>query len=124
MSKKVEIWREQKVGKRRGRTVKWDEDLYKVLVPRMKKETVPKLDSKGEQIEEILGVRYGADGEIAHKETGLVFEDLMVPVLDEKGEQVFDVLYEGIVTDSFIQHNAEAYKTFIEENGERKDERY
>ena len=41
------------------------------------------------------------------------------PLADQK----WVVIMEGLVDDSFIQHNSLDYRNFIEENGERKDER-
>jgi hypothetical protein len=109
MTDKVEIWREKKSGKRRGRLVRWDEDHYRISRPKLVQKTVPILDESGKQ---------KAD------KNGLIFDDRMVPVLNEDGSQVFDVLVESLVTDSFLQFHRAEYDAFIKENGDRKDERY
>lgn len=109
MTDKVEIWREQKSGKRRGRRVTWDEDSYRISRPKIVKKTVPILDESGKQKE---------------SKDGLIFDERVVPVLDKDGSQVFDVLVESLVTDSFLQFHRAEYDAFIKENGDRKDERY
>lgn len=109
MSNKIEIWREEKSGKQKGRRITWEEDHYRISAPKLVKKTLPVLDADGKQKE---------------NKSGLLFDEKMVPVLDKDGNPVFEVLIESLVTDSFLQFHREEYETFIKENGERKDERY
>jgi hypothetical protein len=110
MDRKVEIWRIARAGKIRGSKVFWDEDWYRVSKPHYVKKLFPRLDKNGVQVRD--------------RWNGLVVDERDVVETDSSGKEIYDVLVESLVNDSFIQHNKEAYAEFINEHGERRDDRY